>query len=158
MHQGTITAISQYGFKVSGAKDAKWHNWANELDDEDRQGWEKGHNIEWDANGKGYVIAIRSLDGPMGAGQKQEGALTPHPEPRAERELYIARESAVKSAIKLLMFHQPWLAADGPAKIMGVLATAAYIEKYIVTGEGPTRVAPPPPSPSTVDPDDIPFQ
>ena len=138
MQQGTITAVGQYGFKLSSAKAAPWYNWANEW--EGRRDFAKGEHVEFDVNAKGYVVAIRALDRPVGAEPRAHLQAAPAMT-FGDRDLYIARESAIKSAIEMLHAHGAWLEANAADKVSSVLTVAGAFESYIRGETEPEQVS-----------------
>ena len=93
-------------------------------------------------NDRAFVATLRRLDRPAGAEPRsvperptQGGAGA------GEREVYIGRESAIKSAIEMLHQHGAWLESSALDKVKGGRVGARAFEAYI-TGTEQERTAP----------------
>ena len=151
--RGRVASANEAGIKLEGEED--WRNftkkeWREKPFDKARAGDE--------------VILVMSNDGEFvrsvavnNGARAQDG-----PRPSAsQREVYIARESAIKSAIELLSHDEDWLKAGLMDKQMTVRTVARNMHSLITSGFAePTapKPAPPPEPEPEPEPEPVPFE
>lgn len=140
--RGRVAAVNPRGLKLEGEDD--WWNYT-------KQDW-RDKPFDEACAGDDVVLGlskdgefVRSVSVNSGGGRTQDGS-RPATAP-ARREVYIARESAIKDAIELLSHHADWLKAGIMDKQKSVRTVARNMHSLIVGGFAEPAPPAPPPEP-----------
>ena len=139
--RGRVAAVNDAGIKLEGEED--WRNftkkeWREKPFDTARSGDEVILRMSNDGN------FIRSVA--VNNGARQDG---PRPSGTPQREVYIARESAIKDAIEILSHDEDWLKAGIMDKQKSVRTVARNMHSLIAGG----FAEPAPPKPAEPEPE-----
>lgn len=131
--RGRVAAVNEKGIKLEG-EDGWWNfsRWRDKPFDEARVGDAVVLGLSKDGE------FVRSVAVSNGGGQRVPQPSSGSP----QREVYIARESAIKSAIELLSHHKEWLESGIIDKQKSVRTVARNMYSLIESGFAEPRPAP----------------